>query len=1048
MDSQRRFRRDDLGAGFFAAVAAVITWLANIQAPLKALGLTALASRLGAVVVVVLLVFVARVAVRRQRLRGLLEITGAWPWAGPPLCEVPADTLGLEESVLARATSANEDVPYLERNNDAALQRLLEENKVVVIVGPAGSGKSTSAYHVASKIAANRRVIVPRRPAPGFDPLSEVLSMLSGPRIIRSGAWLWLDDLEEYLRQGPLNMALLRTWLAGHEDRRLITTIGSEYRSHTAAENSPAGKSATVLIRMAKVALGWDIEWTGEELGRAERQYPKAGDKCRELSRFFALGDFHLMRYEAAVDACPDAAAIMKAAVAWRRAGLSRTIPLGFLHESFSFYTVDKVVAGERNVRFEAGIAWATDRCEKPAGPVTRASDSEHVELADVLLEAATSRRFETPLGVWELMAACTAGTKDEVTVAKAALLAGASRVSYGILNGLLDNLAVSPEIQEAARQVYDDAFSRTAPSVDAPSLSAAAARSAEPPIERYIAPLAWIYERPALWGVLRIVSLFVSDVAGLWVALLVGYFLSRLPSSVSFETARRAADHRIPFVALLAVILFAGAGLYRESSRRRNTARVLAVLSQGGLALLALRVFLEAFEPHMLNRGGLGSYELIAWASGLSWVTVSTFRGLFNRGAVWAANRSRGHRGRCALIGSVDQVNVLAGTMREDDIATEVCGYFGAAPTNVAPALPWLGEATTIEELEVLVFEKDIDELVICDPLVSDAYAAEIAESTLFWGVRLRMVAPDRHFLVAVSRYSAGEGLPLEELRFPEFTGAQSAAKRAFDLVLAFALAPFWVSLYVMSVVAIRLTSRGSATQQQSRPGVGQTFAMKKFRVTHSSANGRALGPPTRVGKVIEKFGLDELPQIINVLKGDMSFVGPRPMSPEDFNRLPTWQQTRTLVRPGITGLWQIAGRRDTDVEAMVRLDLYYVQHWSIFLDVEIILKTAVATVRNRRSKLTLDRSLGHYYRDRRAPFAPGILDLLPMSPMSFDDVVRVARVYEAGLKDVLEWLVLLEKKAWLEIEHGAHQTPRFVLSRTARAHLASDPREGAIMT
>jgi lipopolysaccharide/colanic/teichoic acid biosynthesis glycosyltransferase len=104
-----------------------------------------------------------------------------------------------------------------------------------------------------------------------------------------------------------------------------------------------------------------------------------------------------------------------------------------------------------------------------------------------------------------------------------------------------------------------------------------------------------------------------------------------------------------------------------------------------------------------------------------------------------------------------------------------------------------------------------------------------------------------------------------------------------------------------------------------------------------------------TRVGRMLRRFSLDELPQLINVLRGQMSLVGPRPLPQRDFDRLEDWHKKRYLVLPGITGLWQVSGRSDLDFDDLVRLDFLYLERWSVFLDLTILVKTVPAVFLRR---------------------------------------------------------------------------------------------------
>jgi lipopolysaccharide/colanic/teichoic acid biosynthesis glycosyltransferase len=104
-----------------------------------------------------------------------------------------------------------------------------------------------------------------------------------------------------------------------------------------------------------------------------------------------------------------------------------------------------------------------------------------------------------------------------------------------------------------------------------------------------------------------------------------------------------------------------------------------------------------------------------------------------------------------------------------------------------------------------------------------------------------------------------------------------------------------------------------------------------------------------TPVGRLLRRFSLDELPQLMNVLRGEMSLVGPRPLPQRDFDRLEDWHKKRYLVLPGITGLWQVSGRSELDFDDLVRLDFLYLERWSVFLDLTILLKTVPAVLTRR---------------------------------------------------------------------------------------------------
>ena len=209
---------------------------------------------------------------------------------------------------------------------------------------------------------------------------------------------------------------------------------------------------------------------------------------------------------------------------------------------------------------------------------------------------------------------------------------------------------------------------------------------------------------------------------------------------------------------------------------------------------------------------------------------------------------------------------------------------------------------------------------------------------------------------------------MPLFTLRPPVFEGIDYALKRTFDLVFA-TLGLILLSPVLLAIaIAVRLSSRGPVIYRSVRPGMaGKPFYCFKFRTMRDHADQiqddleplneqsgalfKIRHDPrlTKVGRFLRRFSLDELPQLVNVVRGEMSLVGPRPLPMRDFERLEEWHKKRYLVLPGITGLWQVSGRSELDFDDLVRLDFLYLERWSIFLDLSILLKTIPAVLTRR---------------------------------------------------------------------------------------------------
>lgn len=210
--------------------------------------------------------------------------------------------------------------------------------------------------------------------------------------------------------------------------------------------------------------------------------------------------------------------------------------------------------------------------------------------------------------------------------------------------------------------------------------------------------------------------------------------------------------------------------------------------------------------------------------------------------------------------------------------------------------------------------------------------------------------------------------GIPLMQVKNVGFFGMDLFYKNVIDAVLGAVVFLFFIPVYLIVGAVIKINSKGPIFYKQVRYTKNyKKFYMYKFRTMYLDAEQRlaelkkyneADGPIfkikndpriTRVGRFLRKFSIDELPQIINVLKGELSIVGPRPPIPEEAEQYDEWQKKRLNVKQGITGMWQVSGRSGLNFEEMTRFDLYYIQNWSIGMDIKILLKTIPAVLFGR---------------------------------------------------------------------------------------------------
>ncbi|HEU0024542.1 MAG TPA: sugar transferase [Thermoleophilaceae bacterium] len=448
---------------------------------------------------------------------------------------------------------------------------------------------------------------------------------------------------------------------------------------------------------------------------------------------------------------------------------------------------------------------------------------------------------------------------------------------------------------------------------------------------------------RIAILAALDIACLFLA----IWTALLIKAAI-QAPDTMGdmFSQAKEYA----PLACLVMVLLFARSGLYRDRAQRPGFAKVIASLVE---VVLVVLIYAE-IEGHQFN-----SYYIFYGTLLFALIYVSSARWVFERisGIVL---RAAGYRRRAVLVGSGPNIEAVSHALRDSKIIEP----YGFVARTSAPLSNGLRDFRSLEQLE-RHFDA-VDEVLIADADFPQEEAVELVDRCHQHGVRVRVAPSTMEILMDRVEFVPGHALPLFELKPPVFDGIDFAVKRSFDLVgatlLLVALSPF---LLLISL-AIKVTSRGPVLYRSLRPGIGgREFSCVKFRTMVVGADDlqdelepsnevggaifkmRVDPRVTGVGRFLRRWSIDELPQLLNVLRGEMSLVGPRPLPRRDYERLEDWHRKRYLVLPGMTGLWQVSGRSELDFDELVRLDFLYLEHWSVFLDLSILLKTIPAVIR-----------------------------------------------------------------------------------------------------
>jgi exopolysaccharide biosynthesis polyprenyl glycosylphosphotransferase len=442
------------------------------------------------------------------------------------------------------------------------------------------------------------------------------------------------------------------------------------------------------------------------------------------------------------------------------------------------------------------------------------------------------------------------------------------------------------------------------------------------------------------------IAALVVIDLAGLVIgvyAALVLRSLIRDPKPILWNLLWQHETDWLPFLILLLLLVFSRNGLYGPRELREGAGRIVpSVVLVAALAL----AFAIGTGQHFTT---FGLYVVAALFVAL---LISVFRWSYET-VTGSLMRSYGVRRKALLVGEPEQVDRLRQGLGSSRGGID---YEFAGAVTPGPAL--------LKELT----RQRLDELIVADAGLHERELLEIVEAAHRRGVKVRVAPRTTELLVERGEYVPGQGVPLFELRPPIFAGTDWALKRTFDVVVAVATVVIGLPAWLLIAALIKATSRGPVLYADPRIGLGEEeFRMLKFRTMVEGASGEqdsleeaneASGAlfkirddprVTRVGRTLRRFSLDEVPNVLNVLRGEMSLVGPRPLPLRDHARLAPWHRRRSNVLPGMTGLWQIAGRSNLPFDDLVRLDFYYLENWSLWLDITILVKTVPAVFARR---------------------------------------------------------------------------------------------------
>jgi exopolysaccharide biosynthesis polyprenyl glycosylphosphotransferase len=453
-----------------------------------------------------------------------------------------------------------------------------------------------------------------------------------------------------------------------------------------------------------------------------------------------------------------------------------------------------------------------------------------------------------------------------------------------------------------------------------------------------------------------RVVTLLAIDFLGVTAALFTAFAIKlALKDGATLQDTWTNTRPALAFAYLLTVLMFARVDLYAERTRRPGLPKIVSSLF---LVTVVGALFALATGNHF------SSYYIFYGSLFFGVLYISALRELYTR-ITGRLLEQAGYRRRALLVGSGEHIEAVAHAIKgRSRTNVDLVGYISLSP-RPDNGLRSLGQ---LDQLSNILAAERVEEVIIADPDFPQERALDLVDRCHQRGVTVHVAPSTMEILVDRAEFVPGESVPLFTLRPPVFEGIEYAVKRTFDLVLAslglVVLSPIFLTL----AIAIKLSSRGPVIYRSIRPGMaGKPFHCFKFRTMREHADQiqtdleslnelsgalfkiRKDPRLTSVGRFLRRYSIDELPQLLNVVRGEMSLVGPRPLPMRDFEKLEDWHKKRYLVLPGITGLWQVSGRAELDFDDLVRLDFLYLERWSIFLDLSILLKTIPAVISRR---------------------------------------------------------------------------------------------------
>jgi len=454
-------------------------------------------------------------------------------------------------------------------------------------------------------------------------------------------------------------------------------------------------------------------------------------------------------------------------------------------------------------------------------------------------------------------------------------------------------------------------------------------------------------------------IVLVINDIVLINIAFALSYYIR-----YELQWIRAVAEaYYVPFrayipvsLALTAILLivFKAEGLY---DRRRGSSWLddVYIIFTGTLVGIAIMIFI-----FFIYRANFYSRLIFFYAVLLIGTLMSLSRLVERQVAGRLRRRGIGVDGVLIVGAGVVGRAIMRTILARPELGYRAVGFVDDDPKKQGSDIGPFKALGSTANLPAILRNVAVDQVIVSLPWVSHRKILSVISDSERQGVRARFVPDLLQMSLGQVDTEVMDGIPLIGMREPTLTGWKLALKRFMDIALSSLLLLALSPLLLLIALAVKLNSPGPVFFRQTRLGrEAKPFTCYKFRSMRADAEevrqqvihmNETKGPifkikedprTTRVGKVLRRFSFDELPQFINVFRGDMSLVGPRPPLPIEVEEYEDWHHDRLRIPSGMTGLWQVMGRSDLTFDEMVMLDLYYAENWSLWLDCKIILRT-----------------------------------------------------------------------------------------------------------